>query len=255
MLTFFTFNHFSQFPSLLHKVTTKSPDLAYDFSLALHTGESPQKIRSNRDKLSQTFETDTPLFYSVAHQTHSENIKIITQKKTQGWHTQEDAIEDCDALITSLKGVVLSILTADCVPILLYDTQKEIIAGVHAGWRGTKAEIVAKTVIKMQEVYGSNPQDILAGIAPSIGHCCYEVGEEVVAHFEATPQSFTKQPQGKYKLDLPSLNKQQLLKAGLLAENIEMSDICTACEVQRFFSYRRENGCSGRFMSMIGMKP
>ena len=104
----------------------------------------------------------------------------------------------------------------------------------------------------MTEVFNSNPKDILAGIAPSIGSCCYEVGEDVAGHFFDTSEAFTQQGE-KYMLNLPYLNQQQLLDAGAEESNIEMSQVCTACEVERFFSYRKEKGCSGRFMSMIGL--
>lgn len=253
MLDFFTFTHFKKSPSLLHAVTTKSNDLPYAFSLALHTGEDVDNIIANRNKLSNLLNSEESLHYIVANQTHSDNIKVITQQTTKGWESLSDAIEDCDALITDVKGVVLNILTADCVPILLYDTQKEVVAAVHAGWKGTKAQIVYKTVQKMTEMYDSDPKEIIAGVAPSIGRCCYEVGEDVAAHFFDMPEGFTPVGQ-KYMLDLPFINKQQLLSAGLLEENIEMSHTCTACNVERFFSYRKEQGCSGRFMSMIGMK-
>ena len=253
MLDFFTFRHFKRFPSLLHVVTTKSNDLPYTFSLALHTGEDVKNIITNRNKLSNLLDGDEELHYIVANQTHSDNIKIITQKETKGWQSLSNAVEDCDALITDVKGVVLNILTADCVPILLYDKKKEVVAAVHAGWKGTKAQIVVKTVQKMKEVYDCDPKDIIAGVAPSIGRCCYEVGKDVAEHFFDMPEGFT--PTGeKYMLDLPFINKQQLLDAGLQEEHIEMSHTCTACDVERFFSYRKEQGCSGRFMSMIGMK-
>lgn len=253
MLDFFTFNHFKKSPSLLHVVTTKSNDLPYDFSLALHTGEDAENIVANRNKLSRLLNNNEPLHYIVANQTHGDNIKIITHKETKGWKSLSDAIEDCDALITDVKGVVLNILTADCVPILLYDKEKEVVAAIHAGWKGTKAQIVSKTVQKMTDIYDCDPKDIIAGVAPSIGRCCYEVGEDVAEHFFDLPEGFT--PKGeKYMLDLPFINKQQLLAAGLQEENIEMSHACTACDVERFFSYRKEQGCTGRFMSMIGIK-
>ena len=108
MLDFFTFKHFKKFPSLLHAVTTKSNDLPYAFSLALHTGEDAKNIIANRNKLSKLLNSDEPLHYIVANQTHSDNIKVITQKETKGWESLSDAIEDCDALITDLKGVVLN---------------------------------------------------------------------------------------------------------------------------------------------------
>jgi len=196
---------------------------------------------------------DENIHFVAASQTHSAHIKVIEQSETKGWKSLGDAVEDCDALITQEKGVVLTILTADCVPVLLYDPRNEVVAAVHAGWKGTEAEIVSKTVSKMQERFGCSVEDMIAAVAPSIGRCCYEVGEDVAKHFFDMPDSYTKK-EDKYMLDLPYINKSQLLKAGLSEDNIEMSGICTACEVDDYFSYRKEQGCSGRFMSLIGMK-
>jgi YfiH family protein len=254
MLDFYRFEHFIKYPELLHLVTTKSTDLPYSFSLALHTGEDHEKIINNRKNLSRLLETDNPLHYIAANQTHSDHIKVIQKKESKGWTSLKDAIENCDALITDTENVMLSILTADCVPILLYDKRRKVIAAIHAGWKGTKAQIAAKTVQKMIEVFGSDPKDIIAGIAPSIGSCCYEVGEDVAKYFFDSPKAFTKKGE-KYMLNLPYLNEQQLIGAGLVSTHIEMSHICTSCEVDRFFSYRKEKGCSGRFMSMIGLAP
>lgn len=253
MLDFYRFTHFKRYPSLLHAVTTKSNDQPYTFSLALHTGEDTENIVANRQLLSEAVGSDDNLHFIVANQTHSDHIKVITHKEDQGWVTLEDAIEDCDALITNIPGIVLNILTADCVPILLYDKEKDVVAAIHAGWKGTEAHIALKTVQKMQAVYGCNTEDIIAGIAPSIGPCCYEVGKDVAEHFFNIPDSFTAVGD-KYMLDLPYINKQQLIQAGLVEEQIQMSELCTSCDVTQFFSYRKEKGCSGRFMSMIGLK-
>ena len=252
-MDFYKFDSLEKYDGLLHAVSTRSEDDAYDFSLALHTGEEAGKIIRNREMLSKMLESKKKLHFIVAEQTHSEHIEVIQESETRGWGSLKDAIEDCDALITDLKGVVLTILTADCVPVLLYDKKNKVIAAVHAGWKGTKAEIVAKTVRKMQEMFGSESEEIVAGIAPAIGRCCYEVGEEVAKHFSDLPEGYTQKGE-KYMLDLPYINKYQLLESGLKEKHIEMSGICTACETQRFFSYRKEQGCSGRFMSMIGMK-
>jgi YfiH family protein len=237
---------------LNHKVTTKDMTHPYDFSLALHTGEKASDIIKNRHLLAKAFDTDKVDFI-VANQTHSDHINIITEQVTQGWEGLLDVIEDCDALITNQRNIVLTILTADCVPILLYDKDKQIIAAIHAGWKGTKAEIVTKTIAKMREVFNTNPKNIIAGIAPSIGQCCYEVGKDVANHFSHIAHAYTAK-NNKYMLDLPYINKQQLIKAGVLETHIEMAHICTACKVDIFFSYRQEEGCSGRFMSMIGLK-
>ncbi len=252
MIDFYKFDNLKKYKDLLHAVTTKDPDRAYAFSMALHTGEDQKNIMQNRAEVLRLFDNDKEIHFIVANQTHSDHIKVIKALENRGWHSQSDAVEDCDALITDRKNLVVTVLTADCVPILLYDPKKRVIAAVHAGWKGTKARIVFKTVEKMHEEFGSDPGDILAGVAPSIGRCCYEVGEDVAQHFSDRPEAYTKVGE-KYMLDLPYINKYQLLKTGLSEANIEMSGICTACETERFFSYRKEQGCSGRFMSMIGM--
>ena len=251
-MDFYRFECFEKYSDLLHLVTNKSVEFPYSFSLAMHTGENVKTITENRKVIASFLKSDKKLNFIVANQTHSNNIKIINKKETKGWESVEDAIEDCDALITNEKNIVLTILTADCVPVLLYDTEKKVVAAIHAGWKGTKAKIVAKTVLKMKEIYACEPKNIIAAVAPSIGSCCYEVGVDVAKHFFDIPDGFTKAGE-KYMLDLPLINKKQLLDAGLIDENIEMSGVCTACEVDRYFSYRKEQGCSGRFMSMIGM--
>jgi YfiH family protein len=253
MVDFYRFENLSHEPQCMHAVTKKDPNEPYALSLALHTGEALDEIVSNRQKIIEELDLSEKAYFVVANQTHSNNITVIKEMETKGWNTLEDAVSDSDALITDLPGVMLVILTADCVPILLYDRKKKVAAAVHAGWKGTCSQIVLKTVEKMLEVYGSDPADILAGIAPSIGKCCYEVDEDVAKHFIEIPGVLSQKGE-KYMLDLPAVNHYQLLKAGLHEENIELSGVCTACEVDSFFSYRKEQGCSGRFMSLIGIR-
>ena len=253
MIDFYRFKNLSHEPGCMHAVTKKDPNEPYALSLALHTGEALDEIVANRQKIISELDLSEKAYFVVANQTHSDNITVITEPETKGWEALENAVADSDALITDLPGVMLVILTADCVPILLYDRKKKVVAAVHAGWKGTRAQIVYKTVKKMEEVYGSDPSDILAGIAPSIGKCCYEVGEEVAKHFAEVPEALKKKGK-KYMLDLPAVNHYQLRKAGLEEANIELSGVCTACEVDSFFSYRKEQGCSGRFMSLIGLR-
>jgi len=254
MIDFYRFQNLSHAPSCMHAITKKDPNEPYALSLALHTGEALDEIVANRQKIISELDMSQESYFVVAQQTHSDQITVIEESRTRGWETVEDAVAQSDALITNLRGVMLAILTADCVPILLYDKKRKVAAAVHAGWKGTRAHIVLKSVEKMVEVYGSDPSDILAGIAPSIGICCYEVGQEVASHFFDIPEALTQKGE-KYMLDLPYINRYQLLKAGLSEENIEMSGVCTACEAESFFSYRKEQKCSGRFMSLIGIMP
>jgi YfiH family protein len=245
----YTFKNFSTHKNCVHLITQKDLTQPYHFSLALHTNEEPKHIIENRNTLTKQFPT---MHFIVANQTHSANIHIVKEPQTQGWKSQEDAIENCDALITHQTNIMLTILTADCVPILLFDPKHNVISTIHAGWKGTQQAIALKTVEKMKETFGCNPEDILAGIAPSIGKCCYEVDWNVAKHFEQIENAYENKGE-KQMLDLPHINRLQLLEAGLKSENIEMSNICTACEVDNYFSYRKEGGCSGRFMSMIGI--
>jgi len=253
MIPFYYFKHFQSLGSCRHAITTKVSEEPYAFSVALHTGEEKKTIIANRQNIVRQLAWHENVYFTIANQTHSDHIAIIREHKHRGWEQIDDAIEDCDALITDKKDIMLTILTADCVPILLMDTKQGVIAAVHAGWRGSKSKIVAKTVNKMCKIFDCDTKNIIVGIGPSIGACCYEVDSSVANFFEKS-QKIAISPNDKYMLDLPLANKEQLLSVGILESNIEMSHICTACEVDTFFSYRREKGCSGRFMSMIGLK-
>ncbi len=253
-MDFYRFDVFGSYEGLMHAVTMRTASYPYGLSLALHTGEDAAKIVQNRKAVAKLLHPTAPVHFVVAKQTHSDHIAVIEAQETKGWESHEEAIEDCDAMITNCKNTILAILTADCVPVLLYDPKKEVVAAIHAGWKGTKEKIVLKCLEKMQERYGCRAEDIVAGIAPAIGGCCYEVGEDVARYFSDFPQACI--PEGeKFMLDLPIINRQQLLDAGVKDENIEMSGVCTACESERFFSYRKAQGCSGRFMSLIGILP
>jgi len=184
-----------------------------------------------------------------------------------------------DASITGEPGLLLGVQTADCVPILLVDPKNRAVAAVHAGWRGTLARILAKTIGQMQMRFGSKPADLLAAIGPSIGGCCYEVGTEVAIQFtsqfsdagdyfdelrtgeEPNPlQWLNMMPPGHQPppknvlLDLRKANRAQLIGAGLRDCNIFVSELCTACRRDLLFSYRKEGAGTGRMLSVIGVR-
>jgi len=184
-----------------------------------------------------------------------------------------------DASLTKTPGLLLGVQTADCVPIFLVDPKKRAVAAVHAGWRGTLARVLEKTVGELHSQFGSIPSDLLAAIGPSIGPCCYEVGAELVAQFtsqfadasdyfdeprtgeEPNPlQWLNMMPPGhqpppkNVHLDLPKANRSQLLVAGLREKNIFSSELCTACHPDLFFSYRKQGSCSGRLLSTIAVR-
>jgi YfiH family protein len=154
-----------------------------------------------------------------------------------------------DALITDRPGVLVGIRTADCVPILLADPGKQVVAAVHAGWRGSAARIVEKTVAALAREYGSDPAGLHAAIGPAIGLCCYEVGNEVAGSF---PDHATPGANGRSHLDLTAVNRSQLVAAGLRPEQIYGGAGCTKCN-DEFHSYRREGARAGRLISAIGI--
>lgn len=180
-----------------------------------------------------------------------------------------------DALITRKRGVALAMSTADCVPLLFYDPVTESIGVAHAGWRGTARGIAAATVVAMHEQFGARPSDLLAGLGPSIGSCCYEVSEEVRQLFLGR-QTFAELPteerfrslvaqsavfetielpgRKSLRLDLWETNRRQLLLAGLTPEHIELPQICTSCASDRFFSHRAEQGLTGRFPAIMALQ-
>lgn len=160
--------------------------------------------------------------------------------------------EGYDALITNKPNVFLAISIADCTPILIYDTKNKAVAAIHAGWKGTVAEIVTNTLQKMQETYGTDGSDCKAYIGACIGYTNFEVGEEVAQHFDTAFKKFDEQKQ-KWFVDLKSTNKKQLLDFGLIDENIEVSPYCTVKDENLFFSHRRDKGLSGRMMVTIGI--
>jgi len=245
------FSLFDRYTELCYGITRKDATRPYDGSLALHTREDPQSILQNRRDIQRHFRLES-MHMVTANQTHSDHIVAIETSRSYGWISHEDAVASCDALVTPLANVCLGILTADCVPLLLYDPVKHIIAAVHAGWRGSAKRITLKTVRFMQHRYRSNPQDILAAIGPSIRACCYEVGEDVAARF-ATYDKGVVRYNNRYFLDLVAINRTQLLEAGIQTTRINVSPACTACEEQRFFSYRKTQ-CSGRFLSFIARR-
>lgn len=154
-----------------------------------------------------------------------------------------------DALISDRPGVTVGVKTADCVPILLVDPAKRVVAAIHAGWRGTAENIAAAAVKELAGLWKSEPNDLRAAIGPSIGGCCYEVGPDVAQRFAAWNPAL-KEITGPVCLDLPAINETQLREAGV--NNIWKCGECTFCLPGRFYSFRRDREQAGRMVSFIG---
>ncbi len=160
-----------------------------------------------------------------------------------------------DAVITDRKGVLIGVQGADCVPVLLYDRRTHATGTVHAGWRGTAAEILKKTIEAMGDRFSSSPSDIIIAIGPGIRWCCYGVGYEVIEAVEKVTGAgdYFIMKGEKYCLDLPTANRHQAVAAGVLPENIWMSDDCTFCQNEKYYSYRFAKGPTGRQGGFIGV--
>ena len=151
-----------------------------------------------------------------------------------------------DALVTALAGVPVSVRTADCYPILLADERNHAVAAVHAGWSGTAAQIVIRTLEEMHRLYGTAAADVYAAIGPGIGECCYEVGADVARQFGFEQAG---------RIDLAAINRRQLLDAGVAEHRIDVLGGCTKCDAHLFHSYRRDQLAAGRMVSYIRRNP
>lgn len=163
----------------------------------------------------------------------------------------QDRCLDGDALISDEPGTAIGIRTADCVPILLVDAATRTVAAVHSGWRGTAERIVQRTLERMSDLFKTNPQDIQAAIGPAIGACCYEVGSEVAARFRDLFPELLLDGQDRTMLDLPEANRRLLLEAGVPEIQVYNSELCTFCNSEEFFSYRRDPEDPGRMLSFV----
>ena len=215
-------------------------------NLALHVGDDVEKVLRNRKAFAEAIGVDANRF-TTCQQVHGSKVVQVTKELVgSGAVAFTNTIADTDALITNLPDVPLMLFYADCVPVLLADLETGAIGLAHAGWRGTVANIGAKTLAAMGEAFGTKPENILAAIGPSIGACCYEVDDFVRDQASGFEEFFAPKDGGKYQLDLWGMNAKQLQEAGVSEENITVAGICTNDNVELFCSYRAEQGKTGR---------
>ncbi|MBI3484737.1 MAG: peptidoglycan editing factor PgeF [Acidobacteria bacterium] len=266
-------------PWLVHGVTLRLGgasvlDGKRVFNLGRTDWDTRENVLANRKKLLAALGAEKMLLVSQ-RQFHSALARVFDAPPVV-------ALKG-DAALTRTPGLLLAVLTADCVPILLVDTKRRAVAAVHAGWRGTLKRVAEKTLGKMRMTFGTRPRDVLAVLGPGIGRCCYEVGPEVAQAFHSqfahakdwfdgpferlvsddTPnplQWLNMHPPGhqppppSVHLDLAAASRWQLESAGVPSANIFSSALCTACRTDIFFSHRAEFGKTGRLMGVIGIR-
>jgi YfiH family protein len=248
-----------------------------ELNLGFTADDDRQSVTENRHLLAEALTGDpaTPLI--TARQIHS-NLVLHAEPADAGLKQSRKA----DGLITDEPGLLLAILTADCIPVLVADRRRCVVGAFHAGWRGTVQRIVECGVGRMRLEFGSRPEDLIAAIGPGIGGCCYAVGEDVQAAFESQfvyahelftevydpdpvklkyPMLFLNQrapghaaPMMSVHLDLVEANRRQLIVAGLKPDAIVWVGGCTSCHTGHFFSHRAEHGRTGRMMAVIGIR-
>lgn len=227
----------------------------YDsFNVSPFCGDNPEHVKHNLQILAGELNI-APRNILIPYQTHGTDIqKIDADFMGLDKEVQSSLLNGIDALVTNIPGICIGVTTADCVPIFLYDITKQVVAVVHAGWRGTSAKISAKIIQLMQSDYGCNPENIQAVIGPSISVNAYQVGEELHQAFEEAgfpvDEIFNCNDTGLY-LDLWKANEILLLREGLKANHITVSGPCTYTEYELFFSARRLGIKSGRMLSGI----
>ena len=221
-----------------------SPHPYHSLNLSASDGDRAEHVSLNRKRIAAAFEF-APKHLVLLNQMHGDQILLL-----KGPLATLPFFASYDAMITDSPDTYLGILTADCLPILIVDQKRKVVAAVHAGRQGTALHIARKVLKKMRDEFGSLPEDLLIALGPSVGPCCYEIDEKV---FRREWEPFaTGRGMERWALDIAGFNLSQIKKEGVEEDQILRIDLCTSCHNDLFFSYRRE-GRTGRQLSFIGI--
>jgi hypothetical protein len=249
-IKYLQFKNLSEFGNLIHFSTTRiggiSSDKLESLNLGYTVNDNPINVTHNLDSLAHSLGFERKQMVSPK-QTHSCNVGIVK--------TENDIFPNTDALVTNVPKICIFTRTADCVPIILYDPVQNAAAAIHSGWKSTIQEISKHTIETMQKEFGTKPEDLIAGIGPSIGPEVYEIGPEVAEQFH---NQFSKdhvvtaiENSDKGFLNLWKVNKQILLNSGIPENQIEIAGICTYSNPELFYSARRDGVKTGRLATGI----
>ena len=243
--------------NISHAFTTRlggvSEGIFASLNIAMHRGDLEENVERNYEILADALGFNLGSLV-LTRQTHSDIVRVVTKNDARGIDHRN--YPECDALITNDAGCALVVFTADCTPILLCDQVTGAVGAVHAGWRGTAADIAGKTVRAMVAEFGCRPENIRAAIGPNIGYCCFEtdrdVPEAITETFGNEAKQFIRKEGEKYRVDLKAVNALALRRAGV--ENIEISEECTMCRPDRFWSHRITGASRGSQGALIVCK-
>ena len=258
-----TFPRLSQLDMIGHAVTTRLGGVSegYFRSLNLKTGlgDPDENVQKNFEITAQALHV-RPDQFVLSDQTHTVNVRTVTEADAGKGVTRPRDYTDVDGLVTNVPGLVLSIFTADCVPVFLVDPVRRAIGLVHSGWRGTVGRISREAIRKMQANYGTEPADMICAIAPSICQDCYEVSEDVADAFrekyagEALSRIVRPGRPGHAQLNLQEACRENFLMAGLLPQHVSVPDLCTAENSGLLFSHRALKGRRGNLAAVIEIR-
>jgi len=225
-------------------------------NLSFSRGDDPKRVRHNFERIAQVLGCSTQDMV-FSKQTHTTNIRYVTEPDRGKGIIRETDYDDIDGLITDQKGICLATFFADCVPLFFVDPKQGAIGLAHSGWRGTVAEMGACMVRAMEKQFGSMPENLITAIGPSICQECYEVSEDVALQFMdkfGENVCSAGKGAGKYQLDLWKANKMVLEQAGVLPEHISVTDICTCHNADVLFSHRASAGKRGNLGAFMMLK-
>ena len=258
-----TFPAFTATGLVRHGFSTRiggvSDGIYSSMNLSFTVGDSRENVLENYRRFCGAVGIDCHNLV-FGYQVHSANVMVATYAdRGKGIFAERD-YDAVDAVITDEPGVAVCTLYADCTPIFFLDPVRRVVGMAHSGWRGTAAAIACRTVEKMAEAYGCDPKNILAGIGPSIGRCCYEVDEPVMEPMRALPgialdTAVAARGNGKYMIDLKAVNRMLLISAGLSPDHISVSDLCTCCNSDTLHSHRASHGRRGSLAGVIELFP
>jgi YfiH family protein len=254
------------YPELLHGISTRLSPGGEDWNLSARRG-TPQhppswdRALANRETLARRLGIRLDRMVGC-QQVHGSEVAIVGPKDAgRGMHPDVPSIQGADAMVTDTPGLYLMALSADCPPVFFYDPVRRVIGLAHSGWKGTVARIVANAVEAMVDNFGSDPSDIVAAIGPGIGPCCYAVGPNVIEAVEsAFPGAWNpiepllQARDGQVYFNLWEAIRRALLDAGLRSHNITVERVCTADNLDVFYSHRAEAGQCGLFGAVLGLQ-
>lgn len=257
---YLTFPAFENLKGIRHGFSTRLGGVSQGYlssmNLSFTRGDEESRVRENFRRMGEAIGfCEKDLVFS--QQTHTTNVRVVTQKDRGNGYTQPLPYQDVDGLVTGEKGLVLATFYADCVPLFFADPKLRVIGLSHSGWRGTVGKIGCQTVEVMRKEFGCRPEDILAAVGPSICQDCYEVSGDVIEAFQENYEKdcweslFYEKAGGKYQLNLWRANELALLEAGILPEHISVTDLCTCCNPDILYSHRASQGRRGNLAAFL----